>query len=383
MLIRADQIQELVAFHADGGLMTSCYLNTDGSRLSEKDYVRALKDLLRGARETLAATPDLARDAVRSVEQDLEKIRDHVELRFERKGHKGLAIFSCAARDFWRVFPLPSPLPSRVVLDTNPYIRPLSAVLDELSRFCVVVVDRENARFFEVYMGEVEETSQLLDEVQAKVRYGGWRGYDEKRIWRHAEGQVHKHYKRVAERAAESFRRRGYDWLALGGQRSAVSDFERFLHADLQTRVAGHFELPLQATAQEVLAKVREIESRIEAQQEGALLERIVTEAQKGALAVFGVEPTLDALHRGAVHTLVLDARWQSQGHRCAGCGRLTVQEASCPSCGKKELQPVPHLVDEAIEEAILQGSQVEHVYSLGDELSKHGNLAAILRFRP
>jgi len=48
----------------------------------------------------------------------------------------------------------------------------------------------------------------------------------------------------------------------------------------------------------------------------------------------------------------------------------------------EKELQAIPHLVDEAIEEAILQGSQIEHVHATGRSFRRQGSLAAVLRFR-
>jgi peptide chain release factor subunit 1 len=382
MLIRADQIDRLVRFEGEGFLTTSCYLNTDGSRFSARDTERALKELLREAREILAGMEGLSREVERSVEEDLERIREHVQVRFERKGHRGLALFSCSSQGLWRAFPLPSPIPSGVVLDETPYIRPLSSMLDEHSRYCAVIVDREKARLFEVYLGEIEEASGVLSDIPKQVRSGGWYGLEEKRIHRYVEGQVHRHYKEVAEHTFHHFRSHGFDWLALGGHRDALPEFEGFLHAYLQERLAGRFEADIQTPAQEVLRLVRAIETRVEAEGERALLDRVVTDASKGGLAVLGLEPTLDALHRGAVHTLLVDSEWRSSGARCKGCGRLTAQEGECPSCGASERQALPHLVDKAIEQAVHQGSRIEHVYSLGDELRRHGALAAVLRFR-
>jgi peptide chain release factor subunit 1 len=382
MLIRAEQVEELVAFEGEGYLTTSCYLNTDGSRFSAKDVDRALRELIREARENLAAREGVPREVVGSVEADLEKVREHVELHFERKGHKGLALFSCSSRGLWRAFPLPSPVPNEVVLDETPYIRPLSSLLDEYSRFCVVIVDREKARLFEVYLGEIEETSGVLSDTPKRVRAGGWYGLEEKRIHRHVEGQVNRHYKEVAEHTFHHFRLHRFDLLALGGQRDALREFEGFLHAYMQGRIAGRFEAHIQTPPQEVLRLVREIEERVEREGEQALMERVVTDYRKGGLAVLGLEPTLDALHRGAVHTLLVDSEWRSTGSRCGDCARLTAQESSCPSCGGSTLHPLSRLGEEAIELAVHQGSRVEHVYSLGDELRKHGGLAAVLRFR-
>ena len=62
-----------------------------------------------------------------------------------------------------------------------------------------MVLDREKAFLLEVSMGEVEEQSSLQDQVPPRTRATDWGGYRERRIERHVDQEVERHYERVAE----------------------------------------------------------------------------------------------------------------------------------------------------------------------------------------
>lgn len=380
MILRHDDLASLGRLRPEKHLVTTCYLNTNGKEQTERDYRTLLKGALRRAQEDLDRG-DLPDDVRQAAEKDLERIRAWVEGEFDRKGTRGLAIVACGPEEVWNVFPLNHPVATRIVQDRSPYLRPLSMLLDEHPRICVVLVDREKARILEISLGEVSEVKEVQDEVPDQVRAGGWKGYDEKRISRHIEDHVHRHYRRTADALFEVFRRQGFDWLVVGGHRSALGEFKAHLHSYLQEKLKATFEADLNDSVSEVLERVQRIERDLEASEEAELLQRLRTEALKGGLGVLGVEPVLEALQRGAVHTLVVDNGAQASGSRCSECRRLTLQPETCPSCGGESLSPIPHLLDEALEDAMLQGAEVEHILH-HDEHLEEGPLAALLRFR-
>lgn len=389
MLIRREQVERLSHIESGESLVISCYLHTDGKHQTDDDYQITLKHLIKQAREDLEGR-ELSDEVRKSAEGDLDRIRSYVEGEFDRNGTRGLAIFACGPCGVWEIFPLPRPLPSRLVVDHSPYLRPLTVLLDEHPRFCAVLVDREKARIFEIYQGEIEETTELLDEVPDQVRYGGDRqrgpGHDqhgtrEGQISRHIEDHVHRHYKNTADTLFDIWRKERFDFLLVGGHREALNEFTQHLHSYLQERLRSTIEADLQDSASTVLDTVRQVEQEVERENEARLMERLRTEAKKKGMAVLGIEATLEALHRGAVHTLVVDNEKQASGWRCRDCRRMTASEGACPSCRREEMEEIPHLIDQAIEEAILQGSEIEHIIE-GAGFEGDGPLAAILRFR-
>jgi len=380
MLIRRQQVEDLSRLEGRESLITSCYLNTGGSLRAEKEYLIALKEMVRGAKDDLEGR-SLAAEVRQSALEDLERIRVWVENEFERKGANALALFACSASGLWQVFPLPRRLPNRLVQDQSPYIRPLTVILDQHPRFCVVVVDRERARIFEVCLGEIEETTEVLGDVPDQVRFGGWKGYEEKRVARSIEDKVHRHYRQTAEKTLDVFRRDRFDLLVVGGYREALNEFSGHLHSYLQERLRAKVELDPAAPPGDILKRVREVEKELEREQEQDLIKRLVTEARKNGAAVLGLDRTLEALHRGAVHTLVVVGDRQASGHRCRECGRMSVDGGQCPSCRGTSLVALPHLIDEAIEEALIQGGEVEHTFD-AEGLEGDVPLAATLRFR-
>jgi len=94
--------------------------------------------------------------------------------------------------------------------------------------------------------------------------------------------------------------------------------------------------------------------------------------------AVESVEPTLRALARGQVRTLIVDADAEVPGYRCSGSGRLT--EVPSGGRGEGETLPIADLLDDAIEDALRQRARVAVVR--GDEARRFDRLGGILRFR-
>jgi peptide chain release factor subunit 1 len=80
---------------------------------------------------------------------DIERIK-------ERPGNDNwppgaMAIFACNGRGLYEEIPLPRGTGPDLVVDETPFVRPMLAVLDEYHRSCVVVIDKESARIWELY----------------------------------------------------------------------------------------------------------------------------------------------------------------------------------------------------------------------------------------
>jgi peptide subunit release factor 1 (eRF1) len=100
---------------------------------------------------------------------------------------------------------------------------------------------------------------------------------------------------------------------------------------------------------------------------------------QGSGWSVNGIAPTLDALAKGQVRTLLVRADANVPGFRCAETGRLTLSAKECRGLGNAV--PVPDVIDDAIEEALRQRVDLDVVFE-PDAAETINGLAALLRFR-
>jgi len=95
----------------------------------------------------------------------LWEIFDQLESKVEELGRGRRArLFICFAgsEGLWREYRLPIALPSRLIVDFRPYVRPLLTLLEQFDRCCLVVADRERARIFTLYLGQFEPREEFV-----------------------------------------------------------------------------------------------------------------------------------------------------------------------------------------------------------------------------
>jgi peptide chain release factor subunit 1 len=272
------------------------------------------------------------------------------------------------------------PVADHLAFEPTPDLAPLLELVDEYERYAVALVDKETARLFTVFLGEIEESEAFRDSVPGKHDQGG---PSQARYQRHHEAHVHWHVKRVAQRLAELFRRRRFDRLILAGPAEATSRLRRALSRALAHRLAAVIPAEAFAKPAEILEKTLEVERRVERDIEHRLLEELFDAAAAGGTATLGVEPTLDALWADVVQTLVVADGAHVGGRECPKCGRLEAGNAtSCPACGA-EMRAVHDLVHRAMGRAPGQAGRVEVVHGdAAQRLLAVGGMGALLRYR-
>jgi peptide chain release factor subunit 1 len=355
--------------------VTTLYLDTDGRRYPRRTaYLTRAEDLLRSAKERAR---ELDRPASDSACRDVARIRTYLRDEFDRRGTRGVAVFSSSSAGLWRAVPLPQPVRDRASLGPRPDVVPLEALVELAETSCVAIVDRARARILVTTLGEIEEVTDILDEVPGQHDQGGWA---QRRLQRHIEDHVLRHLKRVADAVLRLHQRRGFDHLLLAGPDEVVGELERDLHDYVRRTVAGRLPLAMSASLPEILERVMDVERDLEARREREAVERVVGEAAaRTGRAVGGLSETLDALERGRVDTLVVSADLQAQGVRCRSCGHVAMEGDRCPACGSGT-ESAPDLVEEAVEMALRQRCRVETVAD-GDGLERLGGIGALLRF--
>jgi peptide chain release factor subunit 1 len=379
-MITRQQITDLLQYRNGELLVTSCYLNLDRGQMPPATLRIRVKDLLLAAHQELArkAGTHAQRESLRA---DFDRIQEFVAEQIPLNRHKALALFACSGHKFFQSYGLPRLVRNILIADTTPYVRPLTAILAEYHRYGVALVDRLEARFFEVYMGEIRSRGAIRDDVPRRVREGGLGGRDERHIERRHLAVVQQHYRRVAGELFGLFRREQFDRLVLGGARDVLRAFKDQLHPYLRARWAGDFPADVPAaTPATVLAETVAIEERLAAEKEQALVEELLAKAEAGRLAVAGVGETLDAVARGEAQTLLVDSAFEMPGYTCPTCRWPVLEATECPRC-HRPTEPCADIVDEVVELALEKNCQIRHVHG-HTPLRDAGRIGALLRYR-
>ncbi|HSZ48637.1 MAG TPA: hypothetical protein VK823_25095 [Streptosporangiaceae bacterium] len=368
-MITAETVNRIIQFQGDGLPVVSLYVPIEPG-ISQSDVhtrVTSLVDQIDG----LAKDRDLKHDPRLSLRGDIQRIEER--MREEAWQPQGLAVFSCSGHGLYEEVPLPRAVHGRIVVDEAAFARPMLAVLDEYHRTCVVMVDKEWARSFEVYQDEMRELTSFKDRLG---KFDNYAGGDMDRI---RNEQSKRHYRRVAEVLDELFRTEQYDLLIIGGHDSEIPAFLEFLPRDLRDRLAGSFSIdPPTATVAEVRAGAEAILRRYEGDQEQKAVAEVLDRAAAGGLAAVGVSACLWAGSVAAIQTLLVQEGVTLPGVICEDSRWLALSGDTCPLCGKLA-QHTPDVIDELVQAVVDEGGSIEHV-DVDTPLKEH-TLAAALRF--
>lgn len=382
------ELRELAEYEPREGPVVSLFLNlSDPGRVETE-----LNSLIRNASRERDKDGRFDESQRKALERLLREVDRGVRKELFPDAPGRLLVVFADNQGLWREYRLPVSLPSRMVIQQSPHVRPLSLLLDEFPRYGVLVADSRNAHLFSLYLGDFEEYPDVLiqdevpDQVSAKKSMtvssaGVYSGMGDQRIQRHIEDHVHRHYKHVAKRCFEVFKREGLDRLIVAApDEGEISRLKDHLHSDLQRRWVGTFQARPGDDAQELKKRALDTSQRCEKKEERELLDRLVDAHLSGGLGVLGLEPVLTALRMGQVHTLIMRHDFTVPGYLCREDRYLSAGPASCPVCGK-DLEPVERLSEEIVQEALSQDAEIEHVTVDHEGFDPYG-LGAWLRFR-
>lgn len=376
------RLQRLAAVDAGRHRVVTCYQKLEPRDRSRGKYLIKLKNRVR---EVVQALPrlGLGRAAQEEVARDLERIQTHLRSPGNLPSTQGVALFACEPIGLFEAVPLPFVYRSRLAVDTTPLVRELASVEDEFGRLLTVVLDRTAARFFEVTAYQAVELPGLRADATRGKRFhsdnDGSSGWGEHTYNNRIRTEKQRHFEAIARELFAIDRRHPAHGLVLAGTGSDAAAVEPFLHNYLVERVLGTAKLnPKEATPARVHEATLAVREAWERDAERALV-REMREAIGSGWSVNGMTPSLRALSRGQVRALLVHADAGQPGFRCSETGRLALTERDCRAEG--EPIPVLDVVDDAIEEALRQGVDVNVVYEPEARDAIEG-LAGLLRFR-
>ena len=357
-------INELLDYKSDNSVL-SIYLNT--AEKTPEAYKLTLRSMLKGI----------------DMPSDEEAIIRYIEYENPREG-RSVAIFSCAAENYFRAYPLSVPVHNRIHIASRPYVSPLANILDAYGAYGVALVDQQGVRLFYFHMGKLVEQEGMLGEEVRHTKKGGTSSSIQGRSSSDTPSQssqniARRNIKESAEFAMTFFEEKKVRRILIGGTDENVAQFQNNLPKRWQSLVVGTLSLGMTANQHEILDEAIKIGAAAEAKREARLVQQMNTAAAKRAEGVVGLRDTLRSSHEGRVQTLLVDENFHAPGYRCEGCGHLAADLLdACPFCGGA-FAKIPDAVEMAVRKVMLAGGVVEIIRDT-PEMTKVG-IGGLLRY--
>ena len=221
-----------------------------------------------------------------------------------RPSANGLAIFACAANDFFEAVQLDVPIEDHALfVGATPRLSPLVRLADRYRRYAAVIIDSHTARIFVFGFDGIEAVGEVEGEKMRRTEAGGW---SQARFQRHVDHHVMQHVKDVVDALDAITPTKGISRMVLAGDDVVMPLVRAQLPKHLEDKVADVIRLEMTAGEPEVvdrtLAAVRAATTRDDAEAVATALD-----AQRaGGLGAAGVDEVRAALVNGQVHELLI-----------------------------------------------------------------------------
>jgi peptide subunit release factor 1 (eRF1) len=368
------RIAELARIQPASTPVVSVYLDTHWRDEHQRDRVRIfLKNALALARAD--RTPGLSEADLRWVEAEGDALLSQALMPQAR----GVAFFACEAVGLREILPIRAPLENLFRVAETPVLRPLAEVAELAPVALVVFVDAESARLVLVSPDGAGEEVELHGDVPGHHRRGGWAQMAQSRYQRHIQDHRARHFSAVGEAVDGLVNAHDVRRIVLAGDPRNVAVFRQELPTRIADLIVGTVAGARHEAMGAIVERAAEYVSHVEAEREATAVDAALTTAAKHGKATAGLEATLEAVNRGAVHRLYLLKEWSAPGRRCTGCGGLRGDfNWACPTC-RGEATTV-ELAEAMTARVIATGGSVEMIEA-HQPLAAAGGVAAELRF--
>jgi len=354
--------------------VVTVYLNTRWADEHQRGRVRIfLKNELAEARRG---------HGPRAAESDLDWIEAQGEALLSQTAMpeaSGVALFACEALGLREMLPSRVPFENTFAVAETPMLRPLAELGEKAPTTLVVFIDTESARLVPLTPTGAGEELALQAEVPGHHSRGGWAQMAQSRYRRHIQEHRARHFEAVVESLIGLMEGQGLRRIVLAGDPRNVAVFRKELPPRIAASIIGTVAGARHEAAGLIVARAAEYLPHVEEQREAAGVDLALTAAAKEGKAAAGLDATLGAINRGAVHRLYLLKGWSATGRRCSRCGALQGGFSwACPACGGEAA--TVELAEAMAERVVAAGGSVETI-EVHQPLAAAGGVAAELRY--
>ena len=354
--------------------VVTAYLNTRWADEHQRDRVRIfLKNHLAEARRAPGPRPS---------EADLDWVESQGEALLNQAvmpETSGVALFACEALGLREILPSRVPFENTFTVAETPLLRPLLELGEQAPSALVVFVDTETARLVPLTAAGAGEEVTLAADVPGHHSRGGWAQMAQSRYQRHTQDHRARHFEAVVESLIGLMEGHGLRSIVLAGESRNVAVFRKELPARLAPLVVGAVAGARHEPIGLIVDRAAEYLPHVQGQREAEGVDAALTAAAKRGKASAGLEATIEAVNRGAVHRLYLLKGWSVPGRRCGTCGSLQSGFTwTCATCGG-EARTVE--LSEAMAERVAAAGGVVETIEVHQPLALAGGVAAELRY--
>lgn len=373
-----DELRDLAAFEAESGCAVSLYLRLDpAAATGSGDFHTRLNSLLdEGSKGSGANARELSHEQRLSLRDDFERIRRYIEDELDREGAHGLALFCAGLDNVWRALPLTESVPDAIKVNRTLYLAPLVPLVGRGEGALVVVVSREQGRFYRLRAGRLEELADRFEEQPRRHDQGGWA---QARLQRHVDGLAQEHLRMVAVELDTLVRRLHGPHVVVVASDETWSEFADMVASETRSAIAGWTTAESHAGPAELLAVAAPVLESWRNARESEAVERWVEESGRNGRAAAGWHDTLEAASDGRVELLLFQEGADRPAWSCPACSRVSSTGGRCPLDGTS-LDPHEEGLDLAVHRALAHGGTVWSVRHRRDLEAAEG-IGALLRY--
>jgi peptide chain release factor subunit 1 len=374
--ITRTRLRRLADVKPERGRVLSVFLNLDPTEFATPAArSTAITSVITEATHRVEQANGLEHEEREALKADVERVREALMASdIAQNGTRAVAVYACQPADLLEVVRLNRPVDFAVVLDRSPYIEPLVAQAGE-EHWCVLLVNRRNARFFIGDGGGLEETDRVEDDVHSQHDQGGW---SQARYQRGVEKEKDDHLVHVGEVAFQRYKEGRFERLLVSAPDELVNEVEAKLHPYLRERIFGRLHLDVEnSSIDDVRAAAGEAMEDWTRRRERDALDRLAEGVGRGGRGAAGLSSVLQALNEQRVEILLVGDGYRSAGGRDPSTGMLYAGDHGPDG---QELERCENVVEPAIEKAIEQSAKVIKVRH-HDDLGPLGGIGAVLRY--
>src|SRR5688572_19216828 len=324
--ITRTRLRRLADVKPERGRVLSVFLNLDPTEFATPAArSTAITSVMTEAAHRVDQADGLDHEERQALRADVDRVRETLMASdIAQNGTRAVAVYACQPADLLEVVRLNRPVDFAVVLDRSPYLEPLVAQAGE-EHWCVLLVNRRNARFFIGDGGGLEETDRVEDDVHSQHDQGGW---SQARYQRGVEKEKDDHLVHVAEVAFDAHKERGFDRLLVGAPDELVRELEQKLHPYLRERIVGRLHVDVEnSSIDDVRTAANAVIEDWRRRCERECLDRLVEGVGRGGRGAAGLAAVLQALNEQRVDTLLVAETFRSGGGRDPETGMLHAGE--------------------------------------------------------
>ncbi|MDX1991781.1 MAG: VLRF1 family aeRF1-type release factor [bacterium] len=317
-MINLDDVKGLL--EREDNAVLSLYLQVDPALQENQAATPAWRSWLNTAlRDTPANIPEAQRTLWNNIHERLMAYlnSDDADAPFRPRG-KGLALFY--GEGFEQIYDLPVPLEGNAIHFGTPVVAPLLWAIDEYEPYLLVLVDSEEARFVDVYLGQLEQRETIADDrneydhVQRTAfssrptpgGFGSDQGNEEDKFEDMIDELIARFHREVAQRTRDLMARLDADRLIIGGPEKSAHAVKSYLHDEVANKLVTVINAPLREAMPDLMARITPIAQEYERQKEMELVQQVIDFAKSGGRGALGRKAVQDALMMQQVETLVI-----------------------------------------------------------------------------